>query len=129
MAMQKRSFIRGEILRKILFFLPGRKSRLLLGSYILTTGLLSCNNDKSAEKSKAQQSNKTKADTADITCYKTPSDTVKSNQDTSMVQVDCYDTVLPEEPILEDDLIDDSDSGNIPIKTCYAFVPELRKDE
>jgi len=127
--MNKNKFILIRILRKLLLFAPSRKWRLLVGSYILTTGLLSCNNDRPAEKSKAEKPNKTNADTADITCYITPADTVKSNHDTIMVQVDCYDTVLPEEPNSGDDLIDNPDSVNIPIKTCYAPVPDLNQDK
>ncbi len=101
---------------------------MLLGSWILATGVLSCNNNQPAEKSKPAKPEKPNTDTADITCYKTPAASVKSYRDTTTLAIDCYETVLPEDTVADDELRGKADSTIDQPKTCYAPVIDMKPE-
>ena len=101
---------------------------MLLGSWILATGVLSCNNDRISGNKKSIKGDSLKEDTASIASDTIIRDSVQTNEFLILTMSTCYDTGVP---LIDDsDLFSNSDSNTevIPPKTCYAPVIDMKPE-
>jgi len=59
------------LIRRFILYVPHRRLKLLLGSWILAAGLISCGSDKSEKKMTVDTINNPKDSVSDETCYRT----------------------------------------------------------
>jgi len=114
------------LIRKFILHVPHRRLRLLLGSWILATGVLSCNNNTPAEKSRTTKREKANFDTSNVT-YRI-SDTFKINSGNVQSTIDCYIAILVEDTVADDELKGKADSTIDQPKTCYAPVIDMKPE-
>lgn len=117
----------GKLLLLMRQVIPSARIRLLLGSWILATGVLSCNSNTDAEKSKTENRDKDNIDTSNAT-YRI-SDTFKINSGNVQTTIDCYIAILIEDTVADDELKGKADSTIDPPKTCYAPIPDLNDEK
>lgn len=101
----------GKFLLLMRQVIPSARIRLLLGSWILASGLLSCSQNNKRSATQTDDDTTTHRDTAQVLCYDVAVD---------KTAVEDADPLIKPDPNLQDQKSGNQSCDSGAVKTCYA---------